>query len=120
MEEETPQASATPRRRAPRRRAAAAGKAGAGDAGIVEESKLASRAPERAPSSESSTESEAGSRDEVGMEPDARALEELLASSASVRDLERLASDNPRTAVFGALAAGFLIGFGVGLLAAKR
>ncbi len=124
MEDEISRIPSTPRRRAPRRKIAApsspAGKTGGAAAGgIVEDSKPASPDRQPAASRERREPARAGSINDVEMEADERELEELLASASSLRDLERLASDNPRTAVIGAVAVGFLIGFGVGLLAAK-
>ncbi|MEP6800930.1 MAG: hypothetical protein ABJC07_03265 [Acidobacteriota bacterium] len=54
------------------------------------------------------------------MIPEALLFDELVDYGTTARDLDRLASRNPRTAVLGGLAVGFLIGFGAGILTAKR
>ncbi|MCA1581503.1 MAG: hypothetical protein LC796_08950 [Acidobacteria bacterium] len=123
MEDEISGTRPTPRRRAPRRKTgaprSAAGK-NVGTGGPVEgDLKSDARARERQPSRDSRVQTEAAFMNDAEGEPVERAFDERLTSASSVRDLERLASENPRTAVMGALAVGFLIGFGVGFLAAR-
>ncbi|MEP6769093.1 MAG: hypothetical protein ABJC61_10515 [Acidobacteriota bacterium] len=122
MEQEIPRTSPAPRRRAPRRKAAGTRTPAAGadgGAGEVKESKPVSGEREQQAFRPSAPEVDRRSRNDTAAQSGERAFDELLASATSVRDLERLASDNPRTAVIGALAVGFVIGFGVGLLASK-
>jgi hypothetical protein len=47
------------------------------------------------------------------------AFDQLVADDGFVRDFDRLASNNPKSTVFGALAVGVAIGFVAGLLMAR-
>ncbi len=64
-------------------------------------------------------EVERASGRDVDATPEERLFDELVDYGNVARDLDRMASRNPRTAVLGGLAIGFLIGFGAGLLAAR-
>ena len=124
MPEDTPPASPPPRR-SPRRKRPPAADASARPDDRAESAreqphaktkKTATGAGATGSSRERGTE--AGSRLDAQREPDEGVFDEVVDYGNAVRDLDRMASRNPRTAMLGALAVGFLIGFGVGILAA--
>ncbi len=110
-----------PRRRAPRRKPAAAtpDREGAETPREPENAKTATSPGVPESSRAAAARVEEPSRPNPRREQNDRVFDELVDYGSPARDLNRLASRNPGRALLGALAVGFMVGFGVGILAAR-
>ncbi|MEO8191657.1 MAG: hypothetical protein ABI682_15090 [Acidobacteriota bacterium] len=112
-----------PRRRSPRRKPAAStpDREAAATPRELEAVKtaLSPGVPESSRATAGGRSVEEPSRPDPRSEQNDRVFDELVDYGSPARDLNRLASRNPGRALLGALAVGFVVGFGVGVLVAR-
>lgn len=104
----------SPPRRTRKSRAKAAKPASAAAASVSSGEKRPRRSSSAAPVGAAGVAASNGNAD-----PSPPAFDHLVADDGFVRDFDRLASNNPKSAVFSALAIGVAIGFVAGLLIAR-